>query len=322
MFYEIKMAESTNKETQFRFMLAAGLSMAVLFGWSYLFPTPQPETGDTNANVAQVNSNTATPPPAETVQQKPAETPQPSQLNSNPDTNPNKEITIKTPLYQVKLDSKGAVATSWVLLKNISVQDSNGRLLFADGSTAENQKPLELVSPDGLKREPREAPFRLSTGDQALDGFINDRNFQVSATQENVELSGDQTQQIDYVLKDDVNGLEVTKSFVFHANSYVTDLKIKVTKNGQTVPNTKLLIGASIGDHGINHYNFYQVEPEGVATVDGASERFYGATIVDGKESGQTNVPGTVDWAGIGDTYFAMAVIPSQPGHRIGISRF
>ena len=44
------------------------------------------------------------------------------------------------------------------------------------------------------------------------------------------------------------------------------------------------------------------------------SERFYSATsIVDGKEQGQTLVPGVVDWAGIGDTYFAMAAIPAQP---------
>ena len=70
-------------------------------------------------------------------------------------------------------------------------------------------------------------------------------------------------------LKDEANGLEVTKSFIFRADSYLTDLKVKLTKNGQLVPNTKLLIGSSIGDQGVNHYNFYQVEPEGVATVNG-----------------------------------------------------
>ena len=34
------------------------------------------------------------------------------------DTTPNRTITIKSPLYEVTLDSKGALATSWILLKN------------------------------------------------------------------------------------------------------------------------------------------------------------------------------------------------------------
>ncbi len=303
------MAETSNKDTQFRFLLAAILSMVVLFGWGYLFPPPKPDPNAANSNTAQVNSNTATPAAAETAQQQPA----PPPVNQTPDSLPNKEITIKTPLYQVKLDSKGAVATSWILVKNVSPEDKEGKPLFADGSSGENTKPLELVSPEGLKREPREVPFRLSTGDPNLDVFLNQRNYQISVNQENIELSGDQTQQIDYVLRDEANGLEVTKTFIFRADSYLTDLQVKLTRNGQTVPNTKLLIGASIGDQGINHYNFYQVEPEGVTTIDGKNQRFYSSYIVDGKDQGQTGVPGNVDWAGIGDTYFAMAAIPAQP---------
>jgi YidC/Oxa1 family membrane protein insertase len=307
------MAESSNKDTQFRFLIAAVLSMAVLFGWTYFFPGPKVDPNDANSNTAQVNSNTATPTAPELAQQQPNAQQTATPTNDTPDANPNKEITVKTPLYQVKLDSKGAVATSWILLKNISTEDRNGKLLFADGSTKDNEKPLELVSQEGLKREPREAPFRLSTGDQNLDIFLNQKNYQVSVNQENVELTGDQTQQVDYVLKDEANGLEITKTFTFRADSYLTDLQVKLTRNGQTVPNTKLLIGSSVGDQGINHYNFYQVEPEGVATVDGKSQRFHGTSIIDGKEQGQTSVPGNVDWAGIGDTYFAMAAIPAQP---------
>ncbi len=289
--------------------------MAVLFGWGYLFPGPKPEQDPANANVAQENSNTAavqTPQIVQPVAAQPA-----AAVNTSPDETPNKQILIKTPLYHVKLDSKGAVATSWILLKNVSPKDLKGRELFADGSTPDNKKPLELVSPEGLQREPREVPFRLATGDDALDSFINLRNFKVSVGQDSFELNGDQTQQIDFVLNDEATGLQLTKSFVFHADSYVTDLQVTLKRNGQTVPNTRLLIGSSIGDHGINHYNFYQVEPEGVATIDGSSQRFHGSTVVDGKEQGQQTVPGTVDWAGIGDTYFAMAAIPSQPGQGL-----
>ena len=73
--------------------------------------------------------------------------------------------------------------------------------------------------------------------------------------------------------------IEVTKTFIFNADSYVTDLQVKLTRNGQIVPNTKLLIGASLGDHGIKHHNYYHIEPEAVAYVNGAIERHQGASL-------------------------------------------
>lgn len=298
---------SDNKQsTQFRFLLAAVLSMAVLFAWTYFFPSKKiDQTNQANSNTAQVVV-TATPTP-EVQQNQPVQQPI---IAASPDTAPNKSITIKTPLYQVKLDSKGAVATSWVLLKNKSPKGE--KELFADGSTELEKKPLELVSPEALNRSPREVPFRLSTGDQNIDNLINERNYGVSANEENVELGEGQTKQIDYVLKDDASGLEVTKTFVFNADSYVTDLQIKLTKNGQTVPNTKLLIGASIGDQGIKHHNYYHIEPEGVAFVNGGAQRHQGASIIPSEKSeGNLLINGDMDWAGIGDAYFAMAAIPA-----------
>jgi YidC/Oxa1 family membrane protein insertase len=286
--------------------------MAILFGWTYLFPSAKPDPNDANANVAEANANTAenTAPEVKVEEPKKEES---AKIEETPDDVPNKEITIKTPLYEVKLDSKGAVATSWILLKNVSPQDKNGNLLYASGSNGTLKKTLELVSPEGLKREPREVPFRLLTGDQNIDKLINQKNYQVSVDQDKFEIEGEQIQQVDFVFKNEASGLEVTKSFTFHANTYLTDLKVKVTKDGQVVPNTKLLIGASIADHAVNFYNFYQVQPEGVAFVNGDSERFHSSSIVDDKNKGVQQVPGTVDWAGVGDTYFAMAAIPAQP---------
>jgi len=297
------MADS-KQQTQFRFILAATLSMEVLFGWTYFFPTKRTE--QTNTNTAQIVVN-ATPTP-ETVQNR---TPQTPFVASTSDETPNKGITIKTPLYQAKLDSKGAVATSWVLIKNKSSKGEN--LLFADGATEGEQKPLELISPESLNRSPREVPFRLATGDPNIDNFINDRNYNVSVNEENVELGEGQTKQVDYVLRDEASGLEVIKSFIFNADSYVTDLQVKLTKNGQPVPNTKLLIGASIGDHSINHHNYYHIESEAVAFVNGDTERHIPASLItNGGDAGQLAINGAMDWAGVGDAYFAMAAIPAQ----------
>ena len=293
-----------NKQsTQFRFLLAATLSMLVLFGWSYFFPAKKP-VEQANTNTAQV-SNTAAPEtqPTQNVQTPP--------VIASTDDAPNKTVTIKTPLYQVKIDSKGAVATSWIIFKNKSPNAE--KLIYADGSTETNQKPLELVSPEGLSQNPRQVPFRLSTGDQTTDIFVNERNYSVSVNEENVELAEGQSKPIDFVLRDEASGLEVVKSFVFNADSYVSDLKVKLTRNNQPVPNTKLLIGASIGDHGIKHHNYYHIEPEAVAYVNGHTERHPAASIVPSdKTEANLAVNGDMDWAGVGDAYFAMAAIPAQ----------
>jgi YidC/Oxa1 family membrane protein insertase len=297
---------SDNKQqSQSRFLLAALLSMTVFFGWSYFFVPKKPIQD--NANTAQTADSNAVTTPAPEIAQNPAN--QTQLVASTPDETVNKTITIKTPLYQVKLDSKGALATSWILIKNKSPKGET--LLFADGSTEGEKKPLELIAPESLNRNPREIPFRLATGDSNIDNFINERNYQVSLDEEIVELGENQTKQIDYVLRDEASGLEVAKSFVFNADSYVSDLQVKLTKNGQVVP-AKLLIGASIGDHGINNHNYYHIESEGVAFVNGDTERHLAASIADsGENAGRLAVNGELNWAGVGDAYFAMAAIPA-----------
>jgi YidC/Oxa1 family membrane protein insertase len=298
--------DNSNQPSQSsRFFIAAALSLAVLFGWSYFFAPkpPKPE----NANTAQNVANTAQT-PAPIVQQTPAPTPPPQPVVQVPE-NPSRSLTIKTPLYEVKFDSKGALATSWILLKDRSPRGE--KPIFADGSNESEKKPLQLISSEALNRNPREIPFRLSTGDQATDASINERNYEVSVNEEIIELTDKQEKQIVFTLKDG-SGLEVTKSFVFRADSYVSDLQTKVTRSGQIIPNVKLLIGASLGDQGIPHHNFYHIESEAVAYSSGNVFRQQGASFTyDAQNLSSVPVQGNVDWAGVGDAYFAMAAIPA-----------
>lgn len=307
--------DNSNNQNQSRFLIAAILSMVVLFGWSYFFaPTPPP--ADPNANLA-ANTNAATPAPS----QAPATETAP--LTATPDTIPNRQISIKSPLYEVTLDSRGAIATSWILLKNVSPR---GEItLYADRSTDQNPKPLQLISKEALNRSPRDIPFRLSTGDQNITNLVNDRNYQVSVAEDNIVLSPGQEQRIDFTLTD-VSGVEVIKSFVFRADSYITDLGVNLRQNGQVVPDTKLLIGASIGDHEINHHTFYQIESEAVAAIDGDIHRHQGnySFTYDANNNASLTVPGNVDWAGVSDSYFAMAAVPAtaKPGLEIRASKY
>ncbi len=306
--------ETSKQSNQLRFFLAAALSMMVLFGWSYFFSPPKPEADNANTALTQnVNApqNAANQQPQTTAQTAPNQMAETAPVADNV---PNKTITIKSPLYEVKFDSKGALATSWILLKNKNPRGETP--LFADGSTEANPKPLELISEQALNRNPREIPFRLSTGDPNLDNLLNQRNYQVSATEEIVVLNEGQEKQIDFTLRDEATGIEAVKTFIFRADSFVSDLNLKVTRNGQPVPNTKLLIGASIGDHAINHHNFYQIESEAVASINGDIERHQGYYSFEYDNQNNGNVlsyPGNVSWAGVADAYFAMAAIPGTP---------
>ncbi len=294
--------DNSKQNNQTRFLFAALLSMGVLFLWSYLFAPQKPQTD--NANTAQVINTTNTPAP----EVQPTQQPQTAQ--STPDNTPNRQITIKSPLYEVTLDSKGALATSWILLKDKSPQGE--RQLYGDDTTESEPKPLQLISQKAL--ETREIPFRLAaTGNQNLNDLLNNRNYQISAGEETITLNEGEEKQIDFKLSE--NSVEVTKSFLFRADSYVADLGVKLTQNGQLVPDTKLLIGASIGDHAINNHNFYHIESEAVASVGGDVVRHQGyySFTFDGNNSNPIQVPGNVDWAGVGDAYFAMAAIPATP---------
>ncbi len=291
---------SDNKQSsQQRFLIAAVLSMVVLLSWSYFFAPKKPD----NAN-ANVNSNVANPQVAQaTPQIKP--TPAVQTIPTTPDSTPNKVLTIKTPLYQVKLDSKGAVATSWILVKNVSAHGE--RILWADGSTPEKQIPLEIILQDNPKRE---FPFRLSIGDPALDASLNERNYQSSADGE-ITLNGSESKQVEFTLKE--GDVEVTKTFIFRADSYLSDLQLKATRGGQTIPNTKVLIGTAIGDQGIKAHNYYHIESEGVGFVNNTTDRHTAISLVKKDETeSSTPVSGELDWAGVGDTYFGMAAIPAQ----------
>ena len=39
--------------------------------------------------------------------------------------------------------------------------------------------PLELISPEGLKRQPRMVPLQLQTGDAALDSALSSSTYRV-----------------------------------------------------------------------------------------------------------------------------------------------
>jgi YidC/Oxa1 family membrane protein insertase len=316
------MDNSSNQNIS-RFVIAAALSMVVLIGWSYFFAPKGPANSNANtagsANTAQAAP--ATPSAVPTAPAQPIQQQQQQTAASMPDTTPNRVVTIRSPLYEVKLDSRGAVATSWIIVRNKGPRGDFP--VYADGSSGENEKPLQLISQVALQQTPREVPFLLSTADQNLNSLLNDRNYQISVPEETIVLAEGQEKQIDFTLAD-ASGAEVKKSFVFRGGSYLADLGVTLKQNGQPVPDTKLVIGPSIGDHSINYHNLYHIEPEAVAAVSGDIKRhmgYYAFTYgADSKAALTDN--GTVDWVGVGDAYFAMVAVPSTPAQGVDYRAF
>ena len=221
---------------------------------------------------------------------------------------------MKTPLYEAKFDTHGAVVVSWILKKN----KENGRPLYSAGGDKKHPLDLELVSPEGLQHVPREAPLDLFTGDASLDSLLSARNYDIegysdTAGDVQINLAANEKKRLSFLLRDTASNLEVTKSITFDSESYAADLEVKLRRGDQFIPQAKIQVGPSIGDQGVKNYNFYSVAPEAIAFVGDKIERHPGASINENKSSpDRLALAGDVDWAGVGDTYFAMVVVPAR----------
>lgn len=315
-----------------RFILAIVISLAILIGWNILFPikAPPPNNANANANAnandnananANANANTNAGPQTASASspapQAAASPGQPSQpVNASSDNTPPRKINITTPLYDITLDSRGAMATSWILKKNKDPRTGDQpRDIFSSGvDQTKHHLPLQLISQKGV--EQNQAPLLLSTGEKDADAALASRNYKVNGVagesgDVNINLNAGQTQTLEFVMHDDATGLDVSKTISFNADRYTAEIRVNLKRKDQPVPQARILIGPNIGDQGITHYTFYSVAPEGIAAIGDGVTRERAQSVNDKTENpGQVALGGPVDWAGVGDTYFAMVLVP------------
>lgn len=294
---------------QKRLLLALLISIAILFLWNQFFvkppqqpnviePAPTATQSPSNSNVAPTPAPSATPANVVTVQ---------------PESKPPRTVWVKTPLYEAKFDSRGAEVVSWIIKRN---KDS-GREIHSVAGTKNNPVPLELVSPQGLKRQPREAPLQVTTGDAALDATLTGTGYAVEGVDSpegdlELNVAANEKKTIAFSIRDAASGLDVTKKIVFDADNYTIDLELTIKRGDQVVP-ARMRVGPSIGDQGIKYYTFYSVAPEGIVALGDNVERHTAAGINENKSSpDRLALGGGIDWAAVGDTYFAMVAIPSK----------
>jgi YidC/Oxa1 family membrane protein insertase len=296
---------------QKRLIFALLISTAILFLWSYLVPVKPPQSGPTPSTQA-TPQQTATPSGSPVAASTPLPAGSPAAQPAN--AAPHRILSIKTPLYEAKLDSLGAEATSWIIKRN---KDS-GQEIYSVAGDKKTHVPLELVSQEGLKREPREAPLQLATGDVAVDSLLTSTNYSIggdSGTGDSeLTLGAGEKKRITFLLNDKATGLDVVKTIVLDADSYIAEFEVTIKRGDKIVPQAKVRVGPSVGDQGVKYYTFYSVAPEVVAAVGGKVERHQAHAINENKNSpDRLVIPGPVEWAGVGDTYFAMVTVPAKP---------
>ena len=316
---------------QKRLLLAVVLSAVILFGWSYLFSSTNPPNPQQNTNFSQPTP-TGTPTPQSMEQPAKADSQNPTEAISQ-DSTPHRTLNVSTPLYEVVIDSQGAVARSWIIKRNKD-KDGEGKPLYSIAGTKENPQPLQLISQEGLNKGL--APLAITTGQAELDSLLISRNFEISGlgnetTNPQFDLKPGEQKSFEFVMNEPTSGIEVRKKLTFDADNYTVKIEVKTLRGGQPIPDAKITIGPSIGDQGVPRYTFYSIAPEAVAAI-GDEVVHLSADQIDKskedphikkeeikKENGKNEITttqrfdGQVQWAGVGDTYFAMTLVLSQP---------
>jgi YidC/Oxa1 family membrane protein insertase len=296
---------------QKRLLLAFVLSAVILFGWSYLFPPTNPQQ---NSNTLQ-QASTATPIPAAIDSSTPTNS-QSATVPASTDITPERTLTVSTPLFEVQFESRGAIAKSWVIKQN-KEKNGEGKPLYSIASTKDSHQPLQLISQEGVKRG--QAPLRIFTGRPEIDSLLSSRNFQVGgdiqdANNALLDIKAGEQKSVEFTMSEPSSGVEVLKRLTFDANSYTVKLETKVIQGGQPIPDVKITVGPNAGDQGVPHYTYYSIAPEGVAAVGDGVVHLTASQIDQAKESPHVKkLDGPVQWAGVGDTYFAMALVLSKP---------
>jgi YidC/Oxa1 family membrane protein insertase len=241
--------------------------------------------------------------PSQTTTQpaNPASQPQPSQPNAMaaaakaaPQTKPEKpaapavadkqaaaesETIVENDLYRITFTNRGAQVKSWVLKKYKDDQGKNDLDLVNPATSPKFGYPLSLWTYDTSLREKLNSQLYVASATGTLH----------TPTQLTFEYSG--------------QGITVKKTFTF-GSSYVIHIESEVTSNGSHVDAFPAW-PAGLGDQTtIPFYSTGQIEYQSNADTQHLAAK---------KVSGGATLHGPLNWAGVGDTYFAAAFIPEDP---------
>jgi len=279
----------------YRAFLAIVLSFMILLGYQYFFVKPVPPAQNSaEQQVAQEQTDKVAPQPK---QQQPASiTPPPAQpAPVSVPVDPNaRDITIDTPLYSAVINEQGGGLKRFVLKKYRTEKDSTSG-------------DMELVKVEGLNQLP--ILFSLDNGaGNSLPVYHADR--------EKLDLTGGADTETLTMKATLPGGLVLTRTLVFHADSYVIDLTCKVDNTGAEAARISpaLSLNNTPFAHGSSTSRYLFSGP--ASYVDQKLVQIKTKKLAEGPQVLQ----GQVSWTGYEDNYFINAVIPLTEGtHMVTI---
>jgi YidC/Oxa1 family membrane protein insertase len=254
-----------------RVLVAVLLSIAVLYGYSWLFPAPATKQG-----VAQQAPRQETAVPAPAV--APAAVPQPPQAPVPATSGVEKDIIVDTEYVTAILTTRGAGIKSLVLKKYKDSADATG-------------KPVPLVA----------GP--VPTVSSAATGFDIPSSPLFTVAGERFVVAKGQSRDIEFTYVSP-QGLVLKKTFTFRGDDYGINLKEQLTNSGGTrqAGSLRLILSSRI-DTVEEEKSFGTY-----GAVTFAGDKLITDKVKD-ISKGAINRDGNVSWTGFQDTYFVTALL-------------
>jgi YidC/Oxa1 family membrane protein insertase len=290
-------SERKEMSMEIRALLATVLCLVVLAGWEYFYKPPQPP------NLPAATSSTATPsttaPPTAQGQGSAAPAASPQTQGASKPAAPvvmhaagaETSTVIETDLYHVELSNRGGVVRSWQLKA------------FTD-----DHKPprtLDLVHPEAA-RDSGYWPFALQLDDPQQQMTLNNALFELTSSAKPAGPGEIIRAPVQVTLVWSDGHFEVSKQFNFD-QSYIVETKVSVKLDGMPL-RSSLMWAGGFGD--VTAYRAAtqtQVFTSAAGKVNTIAAKSLGKS---GQNAVPAPIPGTYDFAGIEDLYFATAFVP------------
>jgi YidC/Oxa1 family membrane protein insertase len=261
-----------------RIILATALSLAIVVLWSYFMPKPQPAP---------------TPPPATS---SPAQTPAtPGQPASPAAAEPataapaapvvaGKTLTVRTPLFEAKLNAQGGLLEHFTLLRYRQTIEPGAPQIDLIPQTAAAKAPLGLIW---------NGQGTWSAGTWSVSG-------------EGLNLAGGESGTLRFTCA--LPGLNLVRELTFSADSYLIKEKVLIHNAGSAQIQGKLaftLVSPGLTSKD-DRYN-----PTRVAYLAGGSRKE--ESDLDDLAKFVQDVP-PVQWTAVMSNYFLLAIVPEMDG--------
>jgi len=284
---EFKNPNQQGGQDNHSFLLMMLVMVAVFFGLQY-FQSTKPKPASPKAPAAATAQNT--PAPATTPANTPASTPagaQPAAKDASAKTAKAapavkaaavSTTVIENELYRITFSNKGGEVTSWILKRY----------------KTDEGKPLDIVHDQAAEKFGY--PLSIYTYEPALTTSINQALYVPSAT-------GHLAVPAKLTFTYSEGGLDVVKTFSFD-ETYVLHATVQVTRNGIPVRALLSWPGGFGDQNNRDSYGSSQL----ATNISGKTEH-----IDPKKVSGGATINGPIQWAGVGDAFFAAVFLPDTP---------